>query len=329
MLVDNKMENIKQIITKRFTNNSVSNDLVYEWEDILSYDLSAPLVKESFINRRKKLQYLTFLHPFAHPNRLSFVFEMTPTLKNRPYNTKNVIPNIIDFYLKDKQLKSFEMMYKKNPIITISSRETYDFLVHKGLKLNISHLPLSISDKYRITEKTHFNKKYDVVLMGRQNPILEQYLYKYASTHNDFIYVYRKRVNSQFLYFTSTGESLGNINTRKQYMELMRAAKASLYAPPGIDGDESRTNGFSQVTPRLFELIASGCHILARYRTNSDTDYYELGTIAKSITTYKQFETELDFARSEAVDMSKYAVYLEKHYTSRRSKQLKEIIKAL
>ena len=59
------------------------------------------------------------------------------------------------------------------------------------------------------------------------------------------------------------------------------------------------------------------------------TEYYELETIAKSITTYQQFEEELDFARLEIVDMAKYATYLKKHYTSERSKKLKEIIKTL
>lgn len=109
----------------------------------------------------------------------------------------------------------------------------------------------------------------------------------------------------------------------------MQKAKAALYATPGIDGEEIRTNGFSQVTPRFFELISSGCHILARYEANPDTEYYELETIAKSITTYQQFEEELDFARLEIVDMAKYATYLKKHYTSERSKKLKEIIKTL
>lgn len=323
------MENIEQIITKRFTNDSVSNHLVYEWEDIFSQNLSCSIKKESLIAQKKKLQRIGFLLPFAHPNKLSFVFEMNPTIKNRIYNTDKVIPNIIDFYLKEEQLRSFEAMYNKNPIVTVSSREVYDFLKNKGLRLNIAHLPLSISDKYRISESTHFEKIYDMVLMGRQNPILEQYLHQYVSTHPDFVYVFRKHIGNQFLYFTSMGESLGNINTRERYIDLMRKTKIALYATPGIDGDERRTNGFSQVTPRLLELISSGCHILARYKTNSDTDYYELETIAKHITTYQQFEKELDFARSETVDMSKYAAYLKKHYTSERGKQLKEIIKSL
>lgn len=323
------MENIKQIITERFINNSVSRHLVYEWEDIFSQNLSIPLKRQSIIVQKRKLQYIGFLLPFAHPNKLSFVFEINPILRNRIYNTNRVIPNIIDFYLNEGHLKPFETMYNKNPIVTVSSREAYDFLINKGLKLNIAHLPLSISDKYRISKTTHFVKKYDMVLMGRQNPILEQFLYKYVSTHHDFVYVYRKRVGNQFLYFSSTGESLGDINTREKYIDLMRKSRISLYATPGIDGDESRTNGFSQVTPRLLELISSGCHILARYKNNSDTDYYELETIAKSINTYQEFEKKLDFARQEEVDMGKYATYLERHYTSERTKQLKEIIKAL
>lgn len=82
-------------------------------------------------------------------------------------------------------------MYGKNPIVTVSSREVYDFLINKGVELNIAHLPLSISDRYKISDTTRFVKKYDLVLMGRQNPVLEQYLHRYVSTHHDFVYVYR------------------------------------------------------------------------------------------------------------------------------------------
>ena len=92
------MENIEQIITERFTNNSVSRHLVYEWEDIFSKNLSVPLKKESLIAQKRKLQRIGLLLPFAHPRKLSFVFEINPTLKNRIYNTNKVIPNIIDFY---------------------------------------------------------------------------------------------------------------------------------------------------------------------------------------------------------------------------------------
>ena len=128
--------------------------------------------KGKFNRPKRKLQRIGLLLPFAHPRKLSFVFEINPTLKNRIYNTNKVIPNIIDFYLKEEQLKSLELMYGKNPIVTVSSREVYDFLINKGVELNIAHLPLSISDRYKISDTTRFVKKYDLVLMGETKPCL-------------------------------------------------------------------------------------------------------------------------------------------------------------
>lgn len=70
----------------------------------------------------------------------------------------------------------------------------------------------------------------------------------------------------------------------------MRKGKMGLYSTPGIDGDESRTKGYHQVTPRFLELVATGCHIIARYSMNSDTEYYDLKSFSENIETYEQFE---------------------------------------
>ena len=163
--------------------------------------------------------------------------------------------------------------------------------------------------------------------MGRQNPVLEGFLKQYIKEHPDLYYVYRELKDGKFNYYTNRGESLGDINTREKYMKLMRSARCGLYSTPGIDGGEKRTNGFSQVTPRFLELIACGCHVIARYKPNSDTDYYELERFSKPVDSYEQFERMLDEARSSEVDIQLYSSYLSKHYTSVRANQLREIIR--
>ena len=208
----------------------------------------------------------------------------------------------------------------------------YDFVdgylkQNKIQGFNIGHLALSISDKYAIDKDTRFEKIYDLILMGRQNPVLEGFLKQYIKEHPDLYYVYRELKDGKFNYYTNRGESLGDINTREKYMKLMRSARCGLYSTPGIDGGEKRTNGFSQVTPRFLELIACGCHVIARYKPNTDTDYYELERFSKSVDSYEQFERMLDEARSSDVDMQAYSSDLSKHYTSVRANQLKEIIK--
>lgn len=57
-------------------------------------------------------------------------------------------------------------------------------------------------------------------------------------------------------------------------------------------------------------MVASGCNIIARYKTNADTDYYELEKFCQSINTYEEFEKEMDKCRIKGPDMTFYSSYL-------------------
>lgn len=319
---------LTSIISQRKSQHWPSWDLVYEWEDIFARTLNLSILDEKPPLKHRINIILSRLLSFKDK---SFIFEMGPFHNNRYDNNQKVIPCIIDFFLKDDILPYFIEVYKKNPIVLISSKEVLDHLIQKEVDkhINIGHLPLSISDKYKIDGNTKFEKKYDLILMGRQNPVLEEYLKTYIKDHKDFIYVYRILKNDEFMYYSSNGECLGNINTRDKYMELMRMGKCGLYATPGIDGGEKRTNGFNQVTPRFLELIACGCHVIARYKKNPDTDFYEIEKFSNNIESYQEFEKALDYARSNEVNMSFYSNYLAKHYTSERVKQLQDLINDL
>ena len=316
------------ILTTRNYNTWPSYDIVYEWEDIIANKLTLSLIEENEILTNRIIRCVPYLGKVIQTNINTFTYEMFPTLKNRYNNKKNIIPCIIDFYLKENDFEKFTKSYLNNQLICISSKEVYELLKKSSIckSLNIAHLPLSISDKYRITPTTYFDKKYDLVLMGRQNPVLESFLEKYLREHKDLNYVYRVQKNDEFLYYNSKGECLGNINTREKYISLMKKAKCGLYATPGIDGGEKRTNGYNQVTPRFLELVACGCHIIARYPQNPDTEYYELANFSKSINSYDDFEKALDFARNNDVCMTKYSKYLEQHYTTKRTKELFNLI---
>ena len=319
------------ILTKRSFEHWPSYDLVYEWEDVLKESFACLLEDERKILYNKYFKRIPLLPQLVQTSKSAFKFEMFPILKYRADNQSNIIPCIIDYYLTDEHLSDFISSYIRNKIVCISSKEVYDYLKNKGIdgKLNLVHFPLSISDKYKVTKHTKFEKKYDLVLMGRQNPILKGFLDAYIKEHNDFYYVYREQRGNEFLYYTSRGECLGDINTREKYIELMKQAKCGLYATPGIDGGETRTNGFSQVTPRFLELIACGCHVIARYKQNSDTDFYQINKFSESIDDYESFERALDYARNNPVDMNKYSIYLSNHYTSSRANLLSQIIKEL
>jgi hypothetical protein len=327
------MRNNLLIRTERKYEHWPSYDLIYEWEDILKNygaDFFYPL---EFVFRGKKLVYniSKLLHynleNIRIKNNKCFAFDMLARTKWSPFNSKKISLCIVDFFLKKENLHDFYEAYKNNPFLFISSKEVYDFLINNQPEREIYHLPLSLSDKYRIAEDTKFNKKYDLALVGRQNKILIHYLHIYEKSHNINV-VYRGSIkDNYFPYYTTNGDYIGNINTRKEYLNLIRKCKVAFYSTPGIDGGEKRTNGFNQVTPKFLELIASGCNVISRYEENSDTNFFELNILVPNINNYQQFEKEMDKALNYPPDMAKYSKYLNKHYTSQRVKYLSKILR--
>ncbi|GHT51348.1 hypothetical protein AGMMS49982_08540 [Bacteroidia bacterium] len=313
-----------KIKTERKIQTWPSWDLVYEWEDQFQKELDAP-----FVYTKRHERYINCIHwnvfSFSYSNDYEFMWNMGVLIKHSRYNRANILPAIIDFHLSQYQLNKFYKAYKKIPFILISSLEVVDFLRENNCPKQIYHFPLSLPDKYKITPTTRFEKEFDLVLMGRTNIVFDGYLKKYVEKHQNFTYVYEQQGN-KFHYFTSKGEYIGNINNRKSYIELMRKSKIWLYSTPGIDGGEERTKGFNQVTPKFLELLSCGCHVIVRYKKNSDTDYYQLDKFCSNIETYEQFEKEMDKARSTEVDMKMYSEYLENHYTSKRVELFKTIL---
>lgn len=226
-------------------------------------------------------------------------------------NLNYLIPWIIDWYVNPNNQWWYNWLYKRHKLILVSSKEVYEYLLAKNTRLNIRHLALSLSDRYKITSNTCYEKKYDVILIGRQNLVLKDFLDQYKKTHPDLT-----------IFIPSKQE----LASRDGYLDSMKKSRIALYATPGIDGGEKRTNGFSQVTPRFLEMVASGCNIIARYKTNADTDYYELEKFCQSINTYEEFEKEMDKCRIKGPDMTFYSSYLKKHYTSKRVEELQVIL---
>lgn len=315
---------IDQILTNRSLINGKDYGIVNEWEDIFSEILQVPLYYDNWKKRDKTVLWkFPWLARFFQTNKPTFAYVMLPIASPYGNNKKNIVPCMIDFFCREEhELRQFYTRYDKNPLVLISSKEAYDYLVSMKCPLNIKHLALSISDKYRIDEHTIFEKRYDVVMLGRQNSVLQDYLNTYSKSHADVTYVYGKKEGRDFRYYDQSGRDLGYMSSREDYMNLMRRSRIGLYATPAMDKGRTDTNGFNQVTPRFLEYMVSGCHVIARYSKNSDTDYYELDKMTTRIETYEQFEKAMDELRKKDVEVSCYAHYLENHYTSVRVQTL-------
>lgn len=108
----------------------------------------------------------------------------------------------------------------------------------------------------------------------------------------------------------------------------MRASKVSFYSTPGLDGGEKRTGGFNPVTPRFLELLSAQCRLLGRYPKNEKTDFYELPKVCPNVGSYDEFEaTLLGYLNDTDTSFAAHREVLDKHYTSRRAQELRELLK--
>lgn len=306
-----------------------NNELVYEWEDVISREMDIPLLYDRKIRNNRWTKHIPFGLNFLTPDCPVLSIEMV-TYRHNGLNKKNVIPWIVDFYLRTpEQLARFYKTFSHNPVILISSREAYEYLLERGCPLNIAHLALSLPDKYAVTEDTSYRKEFDAVLFGRQNPVLREWLSRYEESHPDVRYISSRKDGDSRCYFTNSGERIGQLRERDEYIEYTRKARCAFFSTQGMDVGPQRSNGFNQVTPRFLEYLSCGCHIISRYPDNADTAYFDLAGMSTRVNSYHEFEAAFDRARTTTCDMGKYASYLEKHYTSVRAEALSSIISPL
>ena len=322
---------IKYIITQRKIHKESWYDIVYEWEDELKDYFKCNFFCDKILYSSfwdKAIRRSSFLSKLFYclGEAKSFAFVMAENLP--VFNHPNVIPLIIDSYCdSEKKVRVLERKYSNCKVILISSAEAYAFIHKKSKKLNAIHVGLSLPDKYRIDENSEFNKDIDLLLVGRQNPVLMNFLGKYIKKHPNFVYVQCKKINGVFVAIDSKGGIIGPAETHDEMKKIMERAKCALYATSNMDGDKKQQSSFHQVTPRFLELLSSGCNLLLRYENNSDTVFYQLNNFCPSINDYISFENRLDYCLKVPADMKIYSEYLKKHYTSVRAKEIDEILK--
>jgi hypothetical protein len=331
---------ITSIISERKYKNAPSYHTIFEWEDIISKEFPLKMLEESLFKKKtyslfRKLK-ITEAYHLLLPNRkcksLRFIMNVFPE-KYGVYKScrlnKNTIPVIIDFWLSKNELDNFYDAYKHCSLILITSAEVVEFLKQNKCPLNIAHWPLSFPDKYRIRPGGTFKKKYDFCLIGRPDPFFLDMLKKYESEYSDFTYVVSQGTGTGRTYWTNKGEFVGKDMGRESYIEMIRKTKITCYSTPGLDKTKDNPiNGFNQVTPRLFEMIAGGCYVIGHYEDNPDTSFYELRKYIPNVNSYAEFKAVLDNYRSaEIADPKVGDDMLSKHYTSTRVPMLKSIMK--
>lgn len=324
---------IEQIYTRRYsTGQNYAQPIIFEWEDILAGELSIPVVQYPFYF--KAVNRLGIHSPLTGPCKNTFRFVTNGRDYDEPMNNKHIIPCIIDFFEREDQLQSFYRKHLRNKLVLLSSPFDYHYLREKGCPIPIGLFAYSLSDKYAITGRK-VEKKYDIVLTGRQDPLLYSFFKEYVKKHPEVTYVKRGKElenddSKTKAYFVNGRDCLGTMETREDFMKLQARGKVSLYGVQGYS--DGFTKGFYHMTPHFLEIIACGCHVIARYPVGEagvDARYYEFDRFSPSVETYEAFESAMDRALSMEVDLNRYAAYLQKHYTSSRVKELVKQLNAL
>ncbi len=323
---------IKQIYSRRNSaGQNYAQPIIYEWEDELSREMGIPVVRYPSFHRF--FNHLNIHTPITGPFQETFRFVTNGKDYDEPMNNKQIIPCIIDFFERDDQLPSFYQKHARNQIVLVSSPFDYQYLKAKECPLKLGLFPYSLSDRYAITEKKE--KKYDIVLTGRQDPLLYSFFKEYVRTHPEISYVKRGRdldndATKTKAYYINGKECIGTIETREAFMALQAQGRVTLYGVQGYE--EGAAKGFYHMTPHFLEIIACGCHVVARYPSGKDgvdARFYEFDRFSPSVETYEAFEAAIDHALNTEVDLDGYASYLKSHYTSFRVRELQRLLDTL
>jgi hypothetical protein len=334
---------LKGILSDRHFQTWPSWHIVYEWEDEICQVLDLPLIdsprrnedhksfkiinsipairriKKALQNIKKALQNIVTFNSSS-----SLYFEMDPIYTEYFANTHKTIPVIVDFWDK-KNIHLFQKAYRRCPYLLIPSLELLHYFKENNIQNRLIHFPVSLPSLYTLKPDRVFEKKYDILLAGRTSAVLIEYLKEYILTHPEIEYLHQIQLNEELYYVSNLRGNIGKFHSRTSYIYLLQSSRIAFYSTPGMDGGESRTNGFNPVTPRLFELLSAGCHVIARYPKNADTDFFQLDSICPSVNSYSDFENQLTKALHTPPPVKNNSDYLLKHYMARRIEILKSI----
>jgi hypothetical protein len=287
------------IYTIRNTPQAYFWDIVFEWEDEFSKTLNIPLVPvgERYDtiyqpgNLAKVLNRLNYFQLrdkyFKRPEKYFLAFHIGPPGLYSFYCARNVIPVIIDFW-KHENLARFEKIFALCPVVFVTSKEVFNYLKEKKVKVNLQHVSLSLPDKY-VGESASMEKPIDVIQLGRQNKQLKLYMDEFLVRNPDVHYVYAESIGGELNMISSRNGNLGKFKTRDAFISLLKQAKVSLLSAPGMDEDDKRTGGFSPVTPRFFESAVCGCKMVGVYPQNDDFGFNKIRSVCPNVTSFDEF----------------------------------------
>lgn len=324
--------------------------VVYEWEDVLASSLSIPLdmdsqprineifdkplnrflqkfVRHSFLKKYIDISFNYLLRKKKGIYFISFQLYVIEMANHYIYQP-NSIPVFIDCFRS--MVEKIPALCEKNPLIFVTDYEVYQQLLKTNAAKKTRFVPLSISDKYLRKEVPE--KKIDVLQMGRQNPVLHEWMLRLTEKYPHIEYVYANKKDEVHRYYSTTrGWLSDDTDTRAAFMKFLGSARISLLSSPGMDGgDKTRTGGYNPVTPRFYESAINYCYLVGRYPDTPDFMYNKVSTVCERPEDYESFESLVLEMLSKPFSLQeKYEKFIHEHLTSTISMSIKAELEKL
>lgn len=295
-----------KILTERKYNKGMSRQVVYEWEDDISNELSVPFVYMDSYKMHPVARAFRKLHIRksivweTDKDALIFFAMNIDLLRIVAWSTPNVIPILLDVTL-DEIDELYELTMNL-PIFWVTAMKIKEALLKKHPGCKVCYIPQMASDKHL---QDSLNKEISLIQFGRRNPVLHEFAVKYVDAHKGTSYLYRCDVPTEGMERRKDGisEKFGVVGERKEFVSLLQKSTICLCSTPLMDNTRNFGEGVDFLTARWYEAVMSRCFIVARASeiVAPELEATGLTQLVSNIASYDIFEKACDRYLSERI----------------------------
>ena len=314
------MDISSSVSVRNIRSNDAFMKIVYEWEDYISeaYNLPIHLIENQnrFIFKLKRKYKNLFSKRIKRNESIELAFVIHPC-DLRYYFNKNCIFVFIDIWPDDEK-GLVRRMGKKTPFF-VTSLDVYEHFKLKFNMNNVYYMPLSISDVWKLKKVPE--KRIDLVQIGRKNEILHNFAIRYVKENPQVDYVYSDMnwTMDRRIYTSTKYGAFGDVDTRDDYMNLLKESKICVLSSPGVDGSRPQCKDMDYPTPRFYESAINYCHMVGRYSDNEEFKMQKIPNVCMKVDTYEDFKQYVNqiLKGGYSFPVDKWDEFINLHLTSK------------
>lgn len=277
------------ILSLRKCNKQFYTTVMYEWEDefiqkgfvleqrnILTKRISIFLQKTRKTPHAIRQARSEQKNDILKCNKLAFFMFVSQYAQ---YYPNKIVPIFID-----TRVESFKILIdaiRNIDIAIITNRSACEKAKQIYPEKHLFSIPLWCSNKWKL--KVPPPKNIDVLQIGRKNEILHSFMLRFTTSHPSVEYVYKQDCSNN--YISTTRGDIGPLESRNDYMNMLRNAKICLVSSPLADS----TPDMDFITPRVYEAAMSYCYMLGRFTKNEEFTEVKLDKVVDMVDDYETF----------------------------------------